>query len=120
MYTGRMKLLLLALLAMGIATAQAPRGPMRVSKGVAQANRTKAGAPQYPQLARDARVQGTILLDVVIDKGGKVTNIKVLSGPAMLRQAALEAVQQWEYRPTLLNGQPVEIITDIEVNFTLE
>jgi protein TonB len=104
---------------LGIATAQATAGPVRVSSAVAQANRVKMVQPQYPQGAKQAGIQGTVRMDVVIDKGGKVRNIAVLSGPDTLTETSVTAVSQWEYRPTLLNGEPVEIITEVVVNFTL-
>jgi protein TonB len=76
-------------------------------------------APQYPPLARQARIQGTVRLEAVINKEGRIEELKVVSGHPMLVQAALAAVQQWEYQPTMLNGAPVEVITTIDVNFTM-
>jgi protein TonB len=61
-----------------------------------------------------------VLLSATIGKDGKIQNLQVVSGPAMLRQAALDAVGQWEYRPYLLNNEPVEVLTEIEVNFALQ
>jgi protein TonB len=75
--------------------------------------------PVYPKEAKEARVQGVVALSATIGKDGKIVALKVESGPSELRQAALDAVQQWEYRPYLLNGQPVEVATTIEVNFRL-
>ena len=75
--------------------------------------------PTYPQLARTVRVQGTVILEAIIDREGRVENLKVLSGHPLLIPAAFEAVQQWRYRPTLLNGQPVEVLTQVTVNFSL-
>lgn len=75
--------------------------------------------PDYPQLARIARVQGTVRLEALIATDGTIKGLKVISGHPLLIRAALEAVEQWRYQPTLLNNQPVEVETDIDVNFTL-
>jgi periplasmic protein TonB len=75
--------------------------------------------PEYPALARQARVQGTVLLRAVIDREGKIENLQVLSGHPLLVGAAVKAVQQWRYRPYYLNEQPVEVETQITVHFTL-
>ena len=75
--------------------------------------------PQYPPLARQARVQGTVKLEAVISKDGTIEELKVVSGHPLLVQAALDAVRQWRYQPTELNGVAVEVITTIDVNFTL-
>jgi TonB family protein len=76
-------------------------------------------SPVYPPLARQARLQGTVRFSAVIDKEGRVTNLTLVSGHPLLVQAAVEAVKQWVYQPTLLNGQPVEVTTQIDLNFTL-
>ena len=75
--------------------------------------------PAYPPLARMARIQGTVRLEAVISTEGRIQNLRVLSGHPLLIKAALEAVAQWRYQPTLLNGEPVEVLTEIAVNFTL-
>jgi protein TonB len=75
--------------------------------------------PDYPKLAQIARAQGTVRLEAIIDKDGTIKNLRVLSGPPLLVRAAVEAVTRWRYQPTLLNGEPVEVITDIDVNFAL-
>ena len=75
--------------------------------------------PSYPPLARQARIQGTVVLQAVIGKDGNIQNLKVVSGHPMLAPAALEAVKQWKYKPYYLNGEPVEVDTTINVNFTL-
>jgi protein TonB len=75
--------------------------------------------PQYPPLARQARIAGVVQLVGVIDREGTVTSLQVLSGHPLLVKAALDAVRQWRYRPTLLNGQPVEVTAPITVHFTL-
>jgi protein TonB len=86
---------------------------------VQQANLIRQVRPQYPPLAKAARVQGTVKFEAIIAKDGTIQNLKVVSGPPLLVNAALEAVKQWQYKPTLLNGEPVEVITTIDVNFTL-
>jgi protein TonB len=75
--------------------------------------------PEYPQLARQARIQGTVVLRAIISRDGKIENLQVLSGHPLLAPAAIEAVRQWRYRPYLLNDQPVEVETRVTVNFTL-
>jgi len=92
---------------------------VRVSSGVAQGLLVHQIAPQYPPLARQARIQGTVVLQAVIGKDGTVQGLHVISGHPMLTQAAMEAVKQWRYRPYSLNGEPVEVDTQINVNFTL-
>jgi protein TonB len=75
--------------------------------------------PQYPPLARQTRISGTVRLHAIISKDGSVQQLEVLSGHPLLVQAALDAVRQWKYRPTLLNGEPVEVDTTIDVIFSL-
>jgi TonB family protein len=76
-------------------------------------------APEYPPIAKAARVSGTVVLQATISKEGKIESLHVISGPAMLQQAALDAVKQWVYKPYMLNNEPVEVLTTINVNFTL-
>jgi protein TonB len=75
--------------------------------------------PEYPPLAKMARIQGTVRLEAIISKDGTIQDLKVINGHPLLVKAALEAVQRWRYQPTLLNGEPVEVVTEIDVNFTL-
>jgi periplasmic protein TonB len=75
--------------------------------------------PAYPPLARSARISGVVHLIGIIARDGSIRNLELVSGHPLLARAALEAVQQWIYKPTLLNGEPVEVIAPIEVNFTL-
>jgi periplasmic protein TonB len=75
--------------------------------------------PVYPPLARQTRVSGTVRLHAIISKDGSVQQLEVMSGHPLLVQAALDAVRQWRYRPTLLNGEPVEVDTTIDVIFSL-
>jgi protein TonB len=76
--------------------------------------------PTYPPIAQSARVQGVVIIEATIGPDGKVTNAKVLRSVPLLDQAALEAVRQWEFTPTLLNGMPVPVIMTVTVNFTLQ
>ena len=76
--------------------------------------------PVYPASAKSAGIQGIVSLDMVISKDGTPLDIQVVSSPSDdLTQSALEAVRQWRYSPTLLNGEPVEVVTDVVVNYTL-
>jgi protein TonB len=75
--------------------------------------------PVYPPIARTARISGVVRLIGTIGKDGSIQNLEIVSGHPMLARAALEAVRQWVYKPTLLNGIPVEVVSPIEVNFTL-
>lgn len=101
------------------AKSKAANGPLRIATGVAEANLVHRVMPVYPPLAKSARVQGTVEFTAVINKEGQIENLRLVRGHPLLVEAAREAVLQWRYRPTLLNGQAVEVVTDIIVNFTL-
>jgi len=75
--------------------------------------------PEYPPLAKTARIQGVVRLDAVIGKDGTILEMKAISGHPLLIKAAMDAVKNWRYQPTLLSGQPVEVATEVDVNFTL-
>jgi periplasmic protein TonB len=75
--------------------------------------------PQYPAIAKAARIQGTVVLQATISKAGGIENLRVVSGPPMLQQAAMDAVRSWRYKPYLLNGDPVEVETTVNVVFNL-
>ncbi|HXY14334.1 MAG TPA: TonB family protein [Terriglobales bacterium] len=92
---------------------------VRVSQGVTQGLLIRKVQPAYPPLARQARIQGTVLLQAEISKDGTIENLRLISGHPMLAPAAIEAVKQWRYKPYILNGEPVEVETQITVNFTL-
>ncbi len=92
---------------------------VRVSQGVTQGLLIRKVQPNYPPLARQARIQGTVLLAAEISKDGNIENLRLISGHPMLAPAAIEAVKQWRYKPYILNGEPVEVETQITVNFTL-
>ena len=96
-----------------------PVQPLRVSQ-MAEGSLAYRVQPTYPSLARAARIQGEVRLRAIIGKTGAIENLAVLGGHAMLVAAAVEAVRQWRYRPYMLNGEPVEVETEITVNFTLE
>jgi protein TonB len=95
--------------------------PKRITIGgnVQQAKLVKQPKPIYPPLAKQARISGVVHLAAVISKDGTIQDLKAVGGHPLLIPAALEAVRQWVYQPTLLNGEPVEVVTQIDVNFTL-
>jgi protein TonB len=92
---------------------------VRISQGVTRGLLIQKVEPQYPTLARSARVQGDVVLSAIIDTNGQITNLQLVSGHPMLVPAAIAAVKQWRYKPYLLNGQPVEVETTITVIFSL-
>ena len=94
-------------------------GPLKIGGDVAAAKLIYGPAPVYPRLAITARSQGIVRLEAVIATDGSIRNLRVVSGPPLLTDAALKAVQQWHYHPTLLNGVAVEVLTEIDVNFSL-
>ena len=92
--------------------------PPRISH-MMEGNLIRRVQPEYPPLARSARIQGRVVLSAVISKEGTIENLRVLAGHPMLVRAAIEAVSQWRYRPYILNGESVEVETRITVNFSL-
>jgi len=92
---------------------------VRVSSGVASGNLINKVQPTYPPIARTNRIAGQVVLHALISKNGNIENLQVVSGHPMLTQSAIEAVRQWKYKPYLLNGEPVEVETTIQVNFNL-
>lgn len=92
---------------------------VRVSQGVSEGLLIHKVTPTYPALARSARIQGSVVLQAVIAKDGTIQNLRAVSGHPMLTPAAIDAVKQWRYKPYYLNGEPVEVETQITVNFTL-
>jgi periplasmic protein TonB len=92
---------------------------IRVSQGVSAGLKVRDVKPNYPPLARQARISGTVVLHALISKDGSIENLTLISGHPMLAPAAIDAVKQWKYRPYLLNGEPVEVETEVQVNFTL-
>jgi periplasmic protein TonB len=92
---------------------------IRVSSGVSTGNLIRKITPQYPSIARTAHISGSVVLEAEISKEGDVVNLHVIGGPPLLRQAAIDAVKQWKYRPYLLNGEPVVVDTQVTVIFSL-
>ncbi len=98
-----------------------PTTPKRIRLGgqVEAARLIFAPKPEYPPLAKMARIQGSVRLEAIISKDGTIQDLKVVSGHPLLVKSAIEAVSRWRYQPTLLNGEPVEVVTEVDVNFTL-
>lgn len=92
---------------------------IRVGGNVQATNLIKKVVPMYPPLAKQARIQGMVRFTALIDNEGNIVSLQLVSGHPLLAEAAMEAVKQWQYKPTLLNGNPAEVITQIDVNFTL-
>jgi len=101
------------------ADASTPPQRIRVGGNVQSQNLITKVTPNYPPLAKQGRITGTVSLSVTITKEGTVDNIDLISGHPLLVPSAIEAVRQWVYRPTLLNGNPVEVLTQVDVNYTL-
>ena len=97
-----------------------PPAPVRVGGNIRAPQKTRNVNPVYPQIAQSARVQGVVIIEATISPTGKVQDARVLRSIPLLDQAALDAVRQWEYSPTLLNGVPVPVIMTVTVNFTLQ
>jgi TonB family protein len=117
-------------LALGMHANAAPAGsdstPSKAPKQLSVSSDVMAGnlltktPPTYPPAAKKARIQGTVVLSAVIGKDGNIESLRVLSGPQQLQQSALDAVRQWRYRPYLLNGDPVEIKTTVNIVYNLK
>jgi TonB family protein len=105
--------------ATGSAEPDSGRNRVRVSGAITQGLLIRQVAPVYPDAARSAHIEGVVVLAAVISKEGKIVDLKVISGSKALTAAAIGAVQQWRYRPYLLMGNPVEVATQIQVNFQL-
>jgi TonB family protein len=92
---------------------------IRVGSNVAASNLIHQVAPEYPPIAKTAHISGTVLLHAVIGKDGTVEDLQYVSGPPLLMKSAMDAVRQWQYKPTFLNGEPIGVDTTISVVFTL-
>jgi len=109
----------------GVLSSKPPRPEIampwrvRISSGVAVGLLIKTVPPDYPDLAKQKRVQGQAILQADVDENGNVEHLKLISGDSMLATAAIEAVKQWKYKPYLLNGQTVKVETQVIVNFQL-
>jgi protein TonB len=97
-----------------------PPGAKSIGGAVMVSNLISQTSPTYPPLAKLARQQGTVSLQAIIGTDGTVQDLSVISGPPLLIAAAMDAVKTWVYRPTLLNGAPVVVVTTIDVNFSLQ
>jgi periplasmic protein TonB len=97
----------------------APAQPIRLHSGIRAPRKLVHVAPIYPAIAQQAHAEGTVIMEATIDVRGNVTDVRVLRSHPLLEQAALDAVRQWKFTPTLLNGAPVPIIMTVTVNFTL-
>jgi protein TonB len=94
--------------------------PVRVGGNIKPPVKLKDVPPIYPADAQASKVQGVVIIEATIDTNGFVSSARVLRGMPMLDQAALEAVNQWQFQPTLLNGMPVPVIMTVTVNFTMQ
>ncbi len=111
----------------GIGTGAAPPPPpsaatpnrIRVGGDVQSASLLKQITPEYPGIAKSAHVSGTVTLRAIISKDGSIEKLEYVSGPPLLMASAIRAVREWRYRPTMLNGQPVEVDTTVQVVFSL-
>ena len=97
-----------------------PTVPVRVGSGIRTPVKVFDVAPVYPAIARTAHVQGVVILEALLDAQGRVESMRVLRSIPLLDQAAIDAVQQWRYTPTQLNGRPVPVVMTVTVNFTLQ
>ena len=97
-----------------------PPAPVRVGGNIKPPTKTKDVRPTYPSIAQSARVQGVVIIEATIGPDGRVQEAKVLRSIALLDAAALDAVKQWVFTPTTLNGVPVPVIMTVTVNFTLQ
>lgn len=96
-----------------------PKGPLRVGGNVMQASLIRQPMPIYPQIAKTAHISGTIVLHAIIGADGTVQDLQYISGPPLLMRAAMDAVRQWRYKPTMLNNEPTAVDTTVSVVFTL-
>ncbi len=99
--------------------ADKPAEPLRVGGTVREPKKLRNVPPEYPTRALQARVQGTVILECLIGTDGRIARVKVLRSVPLLDEAATEAVRQWQYEPTLVNGVPVPVIMTVTVNFKL-
>lgn len=96
-----------------------PKAPLRIGGNVMQASLVHQVTPIYPQIAKTAHISGTVILHAIIGTDGTVQDLQYISGPPLLMRSAMDAVHQWRYKPTMLNGEPVQVDTTISVVFTL-
>jgi protein TonB len=96
-----------------------PAGASVIPSNVEASNLMNSATPVYPPLAKMARMQGTVKFQATIGKDGAVDDLMLISGPPLLVQSAMDAVKKWTYKPMVLNGSPVAVVTTIDINFTL-
>jgi len=101
------------------APAPAAKAPVRVGSGVRPPQKIRDVSPRYPAIAQASRVEGLVILEAVIGEDGAVRDVRVLRSVPLLDEAAKEAVRQWQFSPTLLNGEPVPVVMTVTVSFTL-
>jgi protein TonB len=97
-----------------------PQAPVRVGGNIRPPQKIRDVKPVYPSIAQSARVQGVVIIEATIGPDGKVKDARILRSIPLLDQSAIDAVRQWEFTPTLLNGVPVPVIMTVTVNFTLQ
>jgi protein TonB len=102
-----------------LAKENRPKAPVRVGGGVREPKVISRVNPEYPPLARQIHMQGVVTIDAILDEQGNVAEMKVVSGPPLLMQSALDAVRKWKYEPTYLNDQPVSVQLNVTVTFCL-
>lgn len=100
--------------------APPPAGPVRAGDLLVAPKKIVDARPTYPEIARILRVQGTVVLEAVLDRAGRVSQVRVARSVPLLDQAAIDAVRQWRYTPTVLHGQPVEVLMTITMTFQLQ
>jgi protein TonB len=103
-----------------VSPPQRPRGPVRVAELPVAPRKIADARPIYPEIARQAKKEGTVVIEAVLDTTGRVTQSRVIQSVPLLDQAALDAVRQWRYTPTTLGGQPVSVLMTITIRFTLQ
>jgi periplasmic protein TonB len=101
-------------------TPPTPQKPLRISDGIRQPAKIFNVAPVYPDIAQRARIEGNVVIEAIIGTNGSVQDARIVSGSPLLNEAALNAVRQWRYTPTLLNTQPVAVIMTVTVSFKLQ
>jgi protein TonB len=102
-----------------VASPRAPIGPIRVSSGISQGMLIAPIRPIYPTIAKTAHIEGSVVVEAIISRIGTIESLHVLSGPAMLQSAAVDAIREARYKPYKLNGEPTEVQTTITVNFKI-
>jgi protein TonB len=95
-------------------------GPLKVAEDIQKLRILEQVKPVYPELARISRTEGSVTMQIGINKEGGVSKVEIVSGPALLTRAAQDAVKQWKYKPTIVNGQAVEVITQVRISFTMK